>query len=236
MINLDQYFDINPLGIALCPYVELPKERDELDALFNELFDSLGKDNTTIKLKVGDACNLYERFYRKEAYELAAVKVGLSAATIETHYAYTARHVPIGARVSGLRISHLRAVAHIDDPTLQRDYLLACKEMGWTVGKFEDWLKGLGVDVPEYHSQTDRQAEDDRQYLGLVGENTTLKRELAEYREKVAKTQEMESTQPTEDDFLLFEHGQIDTFANAAKKLGYRGITIYANREVRWIP
>ena len=74
---ISQYFDIRSLGVSICDGVQPPKEA--LDALLLPL----AGDMDSLRWQTAAACNLYERYYRKRAYELMATRFGIEPETIE---------------------------------------------------------------------------------------------------------------------------------------------------------
>ena len=166
---LSQYFDIRPMGVSVCDGIKPPTEA------FDALLLSLGGDMDNLRWQTAAACNLYERYHRKQAHLIAASRFDCSPETIAT-WCYIERKVPYNARVNGLSIWFHKLVATVANPTLQRVYLETCLEYGWPESTFEQWLREQRqVEIPESHWQSDWQFEQEQQVYNLTNEVTASK-------------------------------------------------------------
>ena len=166
---LNQYFDIRPMGVSVCDGIKPPTEA------FDALLLSLGGDMDNLRWQTAAACNLYERYHRKQAHLMAASRFDCSPETIAT-WCYIERKVPYNARVNGLSIWFHKLVATVPDSALQRQYLETCLEHSWSESVFEQWLREQRqVDIPESHWQTDRQFEQEQAVYNLTNEVTASK-------------------------------------------------------------
>jgi len=176
---LNQFFDIHPLGVEVCPGADPPKEAWE------SLVLHLAASNDELAWQVGATCNRYPKKYHADIYGWFATLLGRSHWTIQ-QWAYIERNVPARVRLEELSIWLHRPVAKINDPKLQREYLLACRAAGWNAAQFEIWLESKGIPPDEHHYQSDRAFDEEQALYNAINqaadaetENALLRAELA---------------------------------------------------------
>jgi len=169
---LSQIFTFHPLGLTLIDQTYQPDE-----VVFDGLFYYLAGRQDELRWQIAAACNMYSRYHRKDAYELAAEVMDLQAHTVAI-WASVERNVPLEVRRPEVSIWFHQLVATLP-PARQTECLAYCIANGLSHTRFEYWLNNRqGIPTPQVEYRSDKLYQVEQENYELLNENLDLKEQL----------------------------------------------------------